>query len=46
MKSKTITHIILEGCDGVGKDTICSKLWRKYDFKQKSYPQILNSYST
>lgn len=37
MKSKTITHIILEGCDGVGKDTICSKLWRKYDFKQRVY---------
>ena len=37
MKSKYITHIILEGCDGVGKDTICKNLWRKYDFKQRVY---------
>lgn len=37
MKSKTITHIILEGCDGIGKDTICSNLWRLYDFEQRVY---------
>ena len=37
MKSKYINHIILEGCDGVGKDTICKNLWKKYDFKQRVY---------
>lgn len=37
MKSKYITHIILEGCDGVGKDTILSKLWPLYNFKYRVY---------
>lgn len=37
MKSKTISHIILEGCDGVGKDTICSRLWPRYKFKYRVY---------
>ena len=35
MKSKFITHIILEGCDGVGKDSIMNKLWPMYNFKYR-----------
>jgi len=35
MKSKYITHIILEGCDGVGKDSIMAKLWPLYNFKYR-----------
>lgn len=37
MKSKNITHIILEGCDGVGKDTIKDKIWRAYNFQYRVY---------
>lgn len=37
MKSKYITHVILEGVDGVGKDTIASKLWKMWDFKLRTY---------
>lgn len=37
MKSKYITHVILEGVDGVGKDTIASKLWRAWNFKLRTY---------
>lgn len=36
-KSKYINHIILEGCDGVGKDTIMNLLWPMYDFKYRVY---------
>lgn len=25
MKSKNITHIVIEGCDGVGKSTIVNR---------------------
>lgn len=35
IKSKYITHIILEGTDGVGKDTIKEAIWRLYDFKYR-----------
>lgn len=31
MKKNYITHIVLEGSDGVGKSTVCSNIWRKYD---------------
>lgn len=37
MKSKTITHIILEGCDGIGKNTIAQHLWPRYNFRQRVY---------
>ena len=37
MKSKNITHIILEGCDGVGKDTIKDEIWRAYNFQYRVY---------
>lgn len=37
MKSKTITHIILEGCDGVGKDTIAYELWQRHDLHYRVY---------
>lgn len=37
MKTKYITHIILEGTDGVGKDTIMANIWRKYNFKYRVY---------
>lgn len=35
MKSKFITHIVLEGCDGVGKDSIMADLWPKYNFRYR-----------
>lgn len=37
MKSKNITHVILEGCDGVGKDTIKDEIWRAYNFQYRVY---------
>ena len=35
MKSKFITHIIIEGCDGVGKDSIMAELWPMYNFQYR-----------
>lgn len=32
MKNKIITHIVLEGCDGVGKTTIANGLRQKYNW--------------
>lgn len=32
MKSNNITHIIVEGCDGVGKSTIANGLRQKYNY--------------
>lgn len=37
MKSKIITHIILEGIDGIGKDYICKHLWKMYNYEQRVY---------
>lgn len=37
MKSKTISHIIVEGCDGVGKTTLYKNLLRCYNYRYCVY---------
>lgn len=37
MKSKYITHLIFEGCDGVGKDTLSFEVWKQLNFKYRCY---------
>lgn len=37
MKSKYITHLIFEGCDGVGKDTLSFEVWKLLNFKYRCY---------
>lgn len=37
MKSKYITHLIFEGTDGIGKNTLEHEVWKTFDFKYKTY---------
>lgn len=37
MKSKFITHIILDGPDGVGKSSLSAVLWPMFNFEQRVY---------
>ena len=37
MKSKNVTTIIIEGTDGVGKDTIAHELWQRHDLHYRIY---------